>query len=303
MSYRTFFALALAAALPAVAAVGTRAADPPPSRAEPPVEQLPTDPKAVKIVLVAGSNFYKPGEHEYVGGCAVLMDLLRQTPDVAPVLAIDWPQKPETLKGARAVVLFFDGGDKHGLLKGERLAQFQKLVADGVGVVQLHQAADYPKDLGDKARAWAGAAWEPGYSQRAHWVAEFKTFPEHPATRGVKPFTVNDGWLTKLRFVEGTKGVTPLLRTPSPKATAKPEGAEDVVAWAYERPREGAGGGRSFTFTGGHLHESFSQEGYRRFLVNGILWSAGMDVPRDGAKVDLDPATLPAYLKKPPAKP
>src|SRR5262245_55589418 len=167
MRFRAPSAVVLRLTLLGLAALGTQGADPTPSRAEPPVEQLPTNPKVVKIVLIAGSNFYKAGEHEYVGGCAVLMDLLRQTPNVAPVLAIDWPEKPETFKGAKAVVLFFDGGDKHGLLKGERMAQFQKLTADGVGVVQLHQAADYPKDMGDKARGWAGAAWEPGYSQRA----------------------------------------------------------------------------------------------------------------------------------------
>src|SRR5712691_11109940 len=91
------------------------------------LEEQPKDVKLTKIVLVAGSNFYKAGEHEYIGGCAVLMDLLRQTPGVFPVLALDWPKKAETLAGARSVVFFFDGGDKHGLLKGERLAQMQKL--------------------------------------------------------------------------------------------------------------------------------------------------------------------------------
>jgi hypothetical protein len=155
-----------------------------PSRATPPVEQQPADPQAAKVVLIAGSNFYNPGEHEYVGGCAVLMDLLRQTPGVAPVLAIDWPEKPETLTGAKAVVLFFDGGDKHAVLKGDRVAELQRLAAAGVGLVQLHQAVDYPKTMGDKARGWSGAAWEQGFSQRAHWVAEFKTFPDHVIFRG-----------------------------------------------------------------------------------------------------------------------
>src|SRR5947208_16355170 len=97
-----------------------------PSKAAPPVEQQPADPKAAKVVLVAGSNYYKPGEHEYVAGCAVLADLLRQTPGVAPVLALDWPTRPETFAGARAVVFFLDGGDKHPFLTGDRLAQVQK---------------------------------------------------------------------------------------------------------------------------------------------------------------------------------
>jgi trehalose utilization protein len=269
-------------------------ADPP--KNEPPVEQPPADPKAPKIVLVAGSNFYKAGEHEYVAGCAVLMDLLKQN-GAAPVLAVDWPKKPETFENAKAVVFFFDGAEKHQALKESRVAQVQKLMDAKVGLVQLHQTVEYTKDFGDKARGWAGGAWEKGTGARAHWVHEFDTFPDHPATRGVTAFKIDDGYLFKNTFVPELKGVTPLLRTWNPKATDKPTGAQDVVAWAYERPE----GGRAFSFTGGHLHVSFGQEGYRRFLTNGILWAAGVEVPKGGAKVELDAATLPAYLK-PPAK-
>jgi hypothetical protein len=262
--------------------------------AAPPVR--PADPEPAKIVLVAGSNVSKPGEHEYAAGCAVLRDLLRQTPGVAPVVALDWPKGPETLAGAKAVVFFFDGGDKHALLTGDRLAQVRKLADAGVGLVHFHQAIDYPKDLGDRARGWTGAAWEKGFGQRAHWVAQFKTFPDHPICRGVTPFVIDDGWLYKLRFVPGMAGVTPLLRTVSPKTPATPAD-EAIVAWAYERP----GGGRSFTFTGCHLHRSFAEEGYRRFLVNGILWAAGADVPAAGAPIALDPAALGKYLDRRPA--
>lgn len=264
----------------------------------PPIEEQPADPKAAKIVLIAGSNFFKAGEHEYVAGCAVLADLLRQTPGVAPVIAADWPKKSETLAGAKAVVFFFDGGDKHGALKGDRAKDVQKLADAGVGIVQFHQAVDYPKDFGDRARGLAGGAWEKGVGERAHWVEEFKTFPDHPITRGVAPFKIDDGWLWKIKFADGEKGVTPLLRTWNPKATTKPQGLQDVIAWAYDRP----GGGRSFSFTGGHLHASLAQEGYRRFLVNGILWSAGVEIPKEGAKVELDPKSLADYLKPPPAK-
>ncbi len=280
----------------AISAAVTQADEP--VRNSPPVEALPTDPKAAKIVLIAGSNFFKAGEHEYVGGCAVLMDLLRQNPGVAPVLAIDWPKKAETLAGAKAVVFFFDGGDKHGALKEDRAAQVQKLAEAGVGIVQFHQTVDYPKDFGDRARGLAGAAWEKGVGERAHWVAEFAEFPKHPIFNGVKPFAIDDGWLLKLKFADGMKGVTPLLRTWSPKAKAPPQENQDVIAWAFDRPA----GGRSFSFTGGHLHESLAKEGYRRFLVNGILWSAGQEIPAGGAKVALDEKLLPDYLKPAPPK-
>jgi hypothetical protein len=288
MSLRVPFLALLLAASPALAA------DPPI-----PVEVPPTDPKAAKVVLVAGSNYFKPGEHDYVAGCRVLADLLRQTDRVAPVFALDWPKKPETFAGARAVVFVLDGGDKHPFLTGDRLAEVRKLAEAGTGLVFLHQMIDVPKDHGDRVRDLAGAAWEKGHSQRAHWVATFDKFPDHPVFRGVKPFTTDDGWLYKLRFVDGQKGVTPLLKTVNPKTPIRGEpGAEAVVAWAYER----TGGGRSFTFTGTHLHASFKEEGYRRFLTNGVLWAAGVEVPTDGAPVKLDAADLPKYLTAPAMK-
>ncbi|HEX4611414.1 MAG TPA: ThuA domain-containing protein [Urbifossiella sp.] len=263
------------------------------------LEQPPADPAAAKIVLVGGSNYFKAGEHDYLAGCAVLADLLKQTPGVAPVLAADWPTKAETFAHAKAVVLFVDGGDKHPVLKGNRAAEVQKLVDAGVGLVQLHQVADYPKEFGDRARAWAGGAWEKGTGQRAHWVHTFKTFPDHPVCRGVTPFTIDDGWLYKNRFAEGKAGVTPLLRTVNPKEKASEAQDGAIVAWAFERPE---GKGRSFTFTGAHLHASFAEEGYRRLLVNSILWTAGLEVPTTGAPVRLEVAALPDYLTPPPAK-
>jgi hypothetical protein len=210
-----------------------------------------------------------------------------------------WPKNEKVLDGAKAVVFFLDGGDEHSFLKGEHMARVQKLAEGGTGVVHLHTVIDYPKDFGERARGIMGAAWEKGHSQRAHWVADFKEFPDHPVCRGVKPFKIDDGWLYKLRFVPELKGVTPLLRTAPPKS---PEGAEKandaIISWAYERPT----GGRSFAFTGSHLHSSWGIEPYRRLIVNGILWSAKIDVPKDGAPVELEAADLKKYLDRKPEK-
>jgi type 1 glutamine amidotransferase len=250
-----------------------------------------------KIVVIAGSNYYKPGEHDYLANCAVLCKLLEQNPGVAPVFAVDWPTKPETLTDAKAIVFFFDGGDKHAVLKENRAAEIDKLAGVGVGIVQLHQTADYPKDFGPRARSWTGGCWEKGASGRAHWVHEFKDFPKHAIFNGVTPFKIDDGWLYKLRFAEGMKGVTPLLRTDDPKAKAKPKPDDNIIAWAYEREK-----GRAFTFTGGHLHASFAEPGYRKFLVNGILWAAGQEIPEAGAKTDFDAKELDIYLTPKPVK-
>jgi hypothetical protein len=260
------------------------------------LEEKPTDAKAIKIVLIAGSNYFKPGEHDYIAGCLVLRDLLKQTPNVFPVLALDWPKKPETFANAKCIVFLFDGGEKHAFLKEKRMEAMRTLADAGVGFVNLHQVIDVPNDLGERIRQWMGGAWEKGYSQRAHWIHEFTAFPDHPVCRGVTPFKIDDGWLTKLRFLPEKKGVTPLLRTVAPKSKAVESDDEAIVAWAFERE----GKGRSFTFTGCHLHVSFAEEGYRRFLTNSILWAAGVDVPKTGAPVNLSKDDLPNYLQKAP---
>ena len=261
-----------------------------------PIEEQPNDPKANKFVLIAGNGSpkLKTGEHEYFAGVAILAKLLKQTPSVAPVIVRDgWPKKPETLKGAKAVVLFLEGGDVHTALKADRFEQLAKLAEQGVGIVSLHSAIDYPKDFGERVRGWSGACWEKGYSQRAHWVAEFKTFPNHAICQGVTPFKIDDGWLFKLRFAEGMNGVTPLLKTQPLKSTMKLTDADTVISWAYEGTHN-----RGFAFTGCHLHESLQHEGYRRYLTNGILWAAHLDIPKDGAPVALEANDLKRYLDK-----
>jgi len=118
--------------------------------------------------------------------------------------------------------------------------------------------------------------------------------PEHPITRGVKPFEIKDEWYFNIRFRPELKGVTPILTAKPPdnvrgtEEAKKFPGREEIVAWAFERPD----GGRSFGFTGGHTHKNWGEENFRRLVVNAILWSAGVEVPKDGAKVVMDPADL-----------
>jgi hypothetical protein len=266
-------------------------------RASIPLEVEPADPAAAKIVILAGGFSKGKGEHEYFAGSVVLSRLLAQTKGVAPVLAAEgWPKNEKILDGAKAVVFYMDGGGKQPVAKPERMERLEKLAAAGVGLVHLHQIIDYPKAEGERVLPLIGGVWVPKVSGRGHWDMEFKDFVEHPSTRGVAPFTENDGFLYKLRFTEGMKGITPLLRTSPPKQELK--GTDDVVAWAYERPA----GGRSFVFTGCHGHKEWGLEGLRRFVVNGILWSAGLEVPATGAPVALDPADLAKWLDPLPPK-
>lgn len=266
-----------------------------------PLEIQPTDPSLAKIVLVAGRQSHGPGDHEFFAGTAILMDLLKQSPGVFPVMVRDgWPKDPKTFDNAKAIVFYMDGGAGHPVIQQKRMDYLQKFLDAKVGYVNLHYAVEYPKKEGTQILKWLGGFYETGYSTNPHWVAHFKELPTHPITRGVQPFSIRDEWYFNIRFPEDAKGLTPILKAVPPdevRRTAearKHPGRSEVVAWALDRDD----GGRSFGFTGGHTHKNWADPNFRRLVVNAILWSAGLDVPSTGAKVDMDPADINKNLDR-----
>lgn len=265
------------------------------------VERQPTRPDVAKVVLVAGRPSHGPGEHEFFAGCAVLKKLLEQTPNVFPVLARDgWPKDPRTLTGAKAVVFFMDGGAAHPVIQDGHPKALQSVIDSGAGFVNLHYAVEYPASVGPRILDWLGGFYETGYSTNPHWKADFKSLPRHPVTRGVEPFSIVDEWYYNIRFRRDRRGVTPILQAVPPDssrgtpAAREHPGRPEVTAWAFDR----ASGGRSFGFTGGHFHCNWGDKNFRRLVVNAILWSAGVEVPAEGAPVRLDPTDLKKYLDR-----
>ena len=273
-----------------------------PEQQEIPLEAAPPDPKLAKIVLVAGSVSNKVGQHEYFAGCTLMRHWLQAEAGVWPTLVAEgWPKDERVFEGARAVVIYADGGVKTPFLTPERWAVIEKTVQAGAGLVMLHQAVEVPAEQAETLKSWLGGVWQPDIGARGHWDMEFAKFPEHPILRGVAPFAAPlDGWLYNLHFAEKA---TPLLVGQVPdkhRATADAKahaGRDEVVAWAYER----AGGGRAFAFTGCDLHRNWGVESQRRFVMNGILWAAGREVPAKGAKVPLEAADLTRWMDDKPA--
>jgi len=58
------------------------------------------------------------------------------------------------------------------------------------------------------------------------------------------------------------------------------EGRAETMMWAYERPN----GSRGFGFTGGHKHMNWGNENFRKVVLNGILWIAKAEVPKNGVE-------------------
>jgi hypothetical protein len=267
-----------------------------------PLEQDSPDPKLAKIVLLAGSVSNKAGQHEYFAGCALMAEWLKQVPGVWPVMVAEgWPKDERILDGAKAIVVYADGGAKLPFLEPARWARVRALVDSGAGLVMLHQAVDVPAAQAEEIKSWLGAVWQPDIGSRGHWDMEFNEFPKHAILRGVTPFTAPlDGWLFNLHFAPGAIPLVSGLVPDKARTTADAKahaGRTETVAWAYER----ANGGRSFAFTGCDLHKNWLVESQRRLVTNGILWSAKLEVPESGAVVPMSPVRLTTNLDAKPA--
>lgn len=248
-----------------------------------------------RIVFIAGRASHNYGAHEHYAGSMILANALQERVREVQteVIRDGWPEDDSVLDGAAAIVMYSDGGGGHPAIP--HLARLDELAKRGVGVVCIHYAVEVPKgEAGEKFLDWIGGYFEPHWSVNPHWSGKFDNLPDHPITRGVKPFEIHDEWYYHMRFREGMEGVTPILTDLPPKDTlSRPDGPhsgnphvrqaiangeEQHVAWAYERP----GGGRGFGFTGGHNHWNWGDDNFRKLVLNAILWTAHVEVPEGG---------------------
>ena len=256
-----------------------------------------------KVVFIAGWPSHGTGEHEHRAGCLLFQKCLNQMPGFSSIVYSNgWPRETNVFEAADAIVFYCDGGDGHPAIQGEHLKMLAAAMKRGEGLGLVHYALEVPKDKGGaEFLEWAGGYFEIYRSVNPTWEAQFQSFPEHPVTRGIKPFRVRDEWYYHMRFPEGMKNVTPILTTVPPDRTRGRPGVNDThggnpevqkhkseaehIMWAIQRPD----GGRGFGFTGGHFHQNWRQEDFLKIVVNAIVWISHGDVPANGV-----PCNLPA---------
>ena len=249
-----------------------------------------TEPR--KIMLIAGPPSHRPGDHEHNAGCILLAKCLNDSvPGLKATAVSGWPTDQKAFDGYDAFAIYSDGGSGHPIVP--HLAQAKELAKKGVGTAFIHYAVEVEKGpAGDAFLDFTGGYFEMHWSVNPFWDAEFKSFPKHAVTRGLKPFTTNDEWYYHMRFRPNMEGVTPLLSAIPPAHTLEREdgahsGNPDVrktagqpqhLGWVRERP----GGGRGFGVMGGHRHVGWAHEDFRKFVLNGLAWVAGVDIPETG---------------------
>ena len=273
---------------------------------------LKTDRK--KVVMVAGKPSHGAGEHEFRAGTILLKKCLDE--NAPQVLAVPyfngWPADPTAFDNADAIMLYMDGGSNHPAIQRTRLAEIDRLMKRGVGLLCAHFAVEVPKDNGGQEfLRWIGGYYEHYWSVNPVWdLSQPQLAKDHPITRGVKPFDIRDEWYFHMRFPENMEGITPILSAIPPdkvhdgpdgessgnKYVRERKGVIEALSWAMERPD----GGRGYGFTGGHYHRNWGNDDYRKLMLNAILWAAKADVPPDGVNSTVTPEELKANWDKKP---
>jgi len=257
-----------------------------------------------KLVMIAGPVSHPPLMHEFKAGSMLLQKRLDVIPGIKTVLITNgWPSKivdgkkvddNSVFEGADAVFIYSDGGGNHLAVQKDRLAVLGALVKKGVGVGMAHFAVEVLADKGGAEwQEWIGGYYETKFSCNPIWEADYKSLPEHPITRGVKPFRTKDEWYFNMHFRDGKAGVKDILvATPSDAVRDGPyvspkgpyehiqaaKGRPETMMWAVERPD----GGRGFGFTGGHFHRNWQNDDQRRLILNALVWLVKLDVPAGG---------------------
>jgi len=150
----------------------------------------------------------------------------------------------------------------------------EKQVKRGCGLVLIHWPLWVPGEVGNgKFMPWIGGFCDyqnppaSGMSDAVDWSSQAR----HAVCRGLKPFTFDDEYYGNVRFQAKDPRFTPILPFPG-----KPK--VPLWAWAWQRDD----GGRSFTFIGGHSHANWKIDMLRKAILNGIVWSAKVEVPAEG---------------------
>lgn len=278
-----------------------------------------------KIVLIAGHASHGPGEHEHRAGCLLFQKCLSGIPGIKTVVYDnDWPTTQRegktvddnaALADADAIVIYSDGGSNHPALVRDHLQVLDGLIKKGVGFGLVHYAVEPTKEKGEREfLGWIGGAFETDWSVNPPWSPEFKPLPDHPVTRGVKPFSTRDEWYFHMRFRPDMQGIVPILTAvPPPETMSRPDAPHDGnpfvraavarhepqhVMWVVEHP----GGGRSLGFTGGHNHSGWQNDNQRKLLLNAVLWLAHVEVPADGVVSIVTDADMATNLDRKKAK-
>jgi type 1 glutamine amidotransferase len=259
------------------------------------------------VVFLAGPKDHgAPGRHEYERDLSALAWALENATNLEGVTTEvrvgKAPRDLDEIRDASVVVLYSSGDwlpdETHVLFPpftttdGRRyddetaayLDEFDELVKSGVGFVIFHYTL-WAENWVARSHYmdWIGGLWLPRGSVNPSdtWHME-PLAADHPILNDISAWDYRDEVFTRFLLPMDPSRTDLMLGTPE-----RSQIGTQVVAWAYERPD----GGRSFVWGGSDFNDNmYSVDDYRQFLLNGIVWAAGRDVPEEGVQAPTPPA-------------
>lgn len=249
-----------------------------------------------RIAILVGDKSHPATMHEYLKNARIIKVMLENV-NLSEEVQVSiyyhgWPEDPGDLDSVDLILTLSDGRDgPNGVevpfMTDERMEIIQKQIDRGCGFMTFHFSIFTPDKYGDEILEWVGGYfdWENEMGER-EWYSDIEFLEEevellsteHPVVNGVKPFTIIEEYYFNLRFLEADSRFAPIINIPELSSSRSGGG---VVAWAIERND----GGRGFGTSIGHYYANWKNDGYRKLLLNAIVWTAGIKVPPNGIEV------------------
>ena len=175
------------------------------------------------------------------------------------------------------------------------LSDLDAMMNRGVGIVCVHYATglhgdDVTPDGDHPLLRWMGGYFAnrscPHHESKARIFPSATITPsaaKHPVTRGWAEFTLHDEPYINNYFGETNNQLAPNVTALATSMLPPESPKRETVGWCIERPD----GGRGFGIVMPHFYKNWGVEALRRFILNGIVWSAKMEVPDGGVRTKL----------------
>ncbi len=247
-----------------------------------------------RVLIVVGPSKHPPGSHEVAAGGRLVkhcLERMTNLPGVTVDLVEGWPDAAAR-KAANTVVMIGDTFPANRLPNAaQNLADLDAMMSRGCGLVCVHYATgllgeDVTPEGDHPLLRWMGGYFAnrscPHHESFAKVFEEATIVPAdtpHPIHRGWREFTLHDEPYYNNYFGPGNglaTNVTALATSMLPPDAPQPQ----TVAWCIERPD----GGRGFGIVMPHFYKNWQLDDLRRFILNGIVWSANLEVPPEGVQ-------------------
>ena len=252
-----------------------------------------------RVLIIVGPSNHPPGSHEVAAGGRLMKYCLENMSNISNVQADwydEWPKDQRVLDEASSVVFIGDTFPPQRMPETATiLAKLDAMMERGCGIVCVHYATGL----------WGQDVEADGAHPLLHWLGGYfanKTCPhhqgeariysaatitadtsDHPISRGWKEFTLHDEPYINNYFGKDenrlASNVTAIASSMLPPEMPKRE----TVSWCVER----ADGGRGFAIVMPHFYKNWAMNDLRCLILNGIVWTAKLDVPTDGVKTAL----------------